>query len=260
MELGIGPICRSNYGDPQVPTSETMLKKALGLLAVADLPQDVVKDILKHKTDARTVCNMLVYYASYHYDNKTEVLKVTGIIRELGYENLATKLETDRTNISITVEESGDFVVRTPHDWGYLREARKVAGSQRLRGKLGGKVVRFPAATQKEMMTILGIFFQGEEASNDQGRFYVAGSTWDELRKLRGEAPPQKSNNGSGIRVVPWGNDRVAAFTPYNANFIAAVKGLRGRKWESKDRCWSVPKGLIDDLKGLVSQHYGVSL
>ena len=153
VELGIGPICRSNYGDPQVPTSETMLKKALGLLAVADLPQDVVKDILKHKTDARTVCNMLVYYASYHYDNKTEVLKVTGIIRELGYENLATKLETDRTNISITVEESGDFVVRTPHDWGYLREARKVAGSQRLRGKLGGKVVRFPAATQKEMMT-----------------------------------------------------------------------------------------------------------
>ena len=112
-------------------------------------------------------------------------------------------------------------------------------------------------------MTILGIFFQGEEAANAQGRFYIVGCTWDDLRKLRGETAPTASTSftaTSGIRVVPWGQDRFAAYTPYNANFIADVKSLRGRKWESGDRCWSVPKGMVDDLKALVVQHYGVTL
>ena len=41
-------------------------------------------------------------------------------------------------------------------------------------------------------------------------------------------------------------------FTPYNAEFVARVKNIGGRRWNSAERCWMVPESEIETVRGIM--------
>lgn len=45
--------------------------------------------------------------------------------------------------------------------------------------------------------------------------------------------------------------------TPYNADFVTAVKGVDGRRWDGYDKCWTVPGESRQSVIDLIRQHYG---
>lgn len=50
----------------------------------------------------------------------------------------------------------------------------------------------------------------------------------------------------------------IVARTPYNANFVADVKAIPGRKWMAVEKCWAVPEGEEDTLRQLVCKYFEV--
>lgn len=52
--------------------------------------------------------------------------------------------------------------------------------------------------------------------------------------------------------------DAAYIYTPYNADFVKAVKGLGGR-WVSENKCWRVNAQIIDNVREAMEQAYGRS-
>lgn len=46
-------------------------------------------------------------------------------------------------------------------------------------------------------------------------------------------------------------------FTPYNAEFIAAVKNIGGARWDKEHRAWSIPSEAIDQARDIMRRVYG---
>lgn len=50
---------------------------------------------------------------------------------------------------------------------------------------------------------------------------------------------------------------RFAAKTPFNKDFVAAVKDLEGRRWDADAKVWTVGADQADALRALVEQFFG---
>ena len=46
-------------------------------------------------------------------------------------------------------------------------------------------------------------------------------------------------------------------FTPYNAEFIAAVKNIGGAHWDREHRAWSIPAEAIEQARDIMRRVYG---
>ena len=294
VELGIGPICRSRYTkNVPTPTAE-QLATALGLVQVANFPMHVTQAILSHKKNARKVNNLLVKWASANYRDRDIVLSVTPIVRALGYEALANKLESDRSVVSVVtvdasklnsyIPQSNTLHVKGPFDWDTQKEFRTIPGARYQRyGRDKGWYMEPKCA--ELALAILGQYFDGELCSvdetdedtldwNPKAKKAVAltKTTAAQVQVIRDALfPPAPSNgngnnggrktttNGKSIEVVVE-NGRVLTFTPYNTAFISDVKALRGRKWHPDRKCWSVPSDKDAAIRQLIQTHYGVAV
>lgn len=49
----------------------------------------------------------------------------------------------------------------------------------------------------------------------------------------------------------------VNVYTPYNQDFVARIKQIGGRKWNSADRCWSVPETEVDAVRQHMMDVFG---
>ena len=58
---------------------------------------------------------------------------------------------------------------------------------------------------------------------------------------------------GSEIKLVRVGPGRICAKTPFNADFIKAVKSVPGRVWVGHQKVWCVPEDKIDHLVAALS-------
>lgn len=52
-------------------------------------------------------------------------------------------------------------------------------------------------------------------------------------------------------------DDRAYLETPYNANFVAAVKQIGGARWDRDRRAWSIPAEAIDQAREIMRRVYG---
>lgn len=52
-------------------------------------------------------------------------------------------------------------------------------------------------------------------------------------------------------------NGMAKIFTPYNAEFVAKVKQVGGRKWNAAERCWEVPESEVDTVRGYMMDIFG---
>lgn len=51
---------------------------------------------------------------------------------------------------------------------------------------------------------------------------------------------------------------RASIYTPFNRDFVAAIKSnIGGRKWDSDERCWTVPEESLSEVRKIMMDVYG---
>lgn len=52
-------------------------------------------------------------------------------------------------------------------------------------------------------------------------------------------------------------NGRANIYTPYNPQFVRAIKQIGGAKWNPAQKCWSIPEAAIEAARGIMTDVYG---
>ena len=50
---------------------------------------------------------------------------------------------------------------------------------------------------------------------------------------------------------------RASVFTPFNRDFVAAIRNVGGRKWDADDKCWTVPEEALPEVRKIMMGIYG---
>lgn len=276
VENGIGPVCGAKYySDAHVPT-DTQILEATGALAASNLPDGVVDSILESMDagNVRKASNMLVFYASAHYDERDVVLDVAAIIRDFGYAVLADKLEEDRTVLSIRLELDEVQFGLSKMNSTLRVEFKKIPGLKSNLSKSGGKHrMTCPAESLRFLEAVLGFHFGGQLAAVHPGVFGADcyriqpvprkryGEMMSFMRPAPGPAAPA-SNKGGAVRIRPITGGRFEFWGPYSASWLDDMKrkvpNWRDRKWTGS--CWVFEGTVKAAVKDLAARHYGVML
>ena len=267
VEHGIGPTCSRRYYSPlHVPTDDNV-RDALGHLAAAGLPDDIVDAFLavvdNNHVNARTGCNLLIKWASAHYNERDLVLGCAKIIRALGYVELADKLENDRTaaTIYILADKVEAYIpdkYTLERDMKGIPKADRMTESDGTPTKLGHKVGWvFPLAQLPHFEAVLGVHCGGELACGTKGVTIIARKRKADVMAFRFKLKSAPTVGGV-VQLVPTPTGRVEVYSPYNQAFIDALKASipKGdRLWTG--RCWTVSSIFREVLRNLVFAHYG---
>lgn len=280
VEHGIGPICSRRYYNPQHVPTEKMVREALGHLQVSGLPDYIIDAFLRLVNDkrrnARKGSNLLVYWASCHYQDREEVFKCSRIIRALGYTELADKLEVDRTVARI--ENKGSYLlVYTLNRRNLKKDLRLIPGIEPLLDdtehprKLGRKIGwKIPVEEKDHLLTVLGVHCGGDMVCSDTGVETVEKKTWRHLLAFRNKASNVEdvSDKSKGCTiclskaVYKYYSKKVyEVYTPYKVGFKEELKRevpYGQRSWTGK--CWIVTQPYLDAVKSLVSKHFGARM
>ena len=46
-------------------------------------------------------------------------------------------------------------------------------------------------------------------------------------------------------------------YTPYNADFVAKIKNIGGRKWNAAEKCWTIPESEIETARKYMTEVFG---
>ena len=272
VEWGIGPICSRRFYNPLHVPSRDDLETALGMLATSGLPDFVIDDFLKFsdKEDARKASNVLVYYASCHYEDRNEVFKCSNIIRALGYVQLADKLELDRTSASITLTASGDLEAFLPDKYTINQDLRIIPGvclltdANEHRVKRGHKLGwTFPASQEAYLMAVLGVHLGGDLMCGTHGIRTIPRKRWQDVQAFRRPAPtmvvaPPVQPGASAGWIVTSG-PFLEVRTPYNEAFKEELKATvtyKDREWTGS--CWRVLATKRSQVEALILKHFGI--
>lgn len=273
VETGIGPICSKRFYDPlHTPTPE-MVASALGHLQASDLPDTITDAVLAKQAHAREACNLLIYWASAHYEVREIVFKCSRVIRAFGYVKLADKLEEDRVKVSLKTALADPthtepcLVATLPYKGAFQADAAWVPGHGRLPEE--GRKVRwtFPLAQRRMVDTLLGFHFGGELAFGDLGLYdmpTVSRQALDAvLAPFKSPARPSAATTPAAVRIVNNGSMLVEFWSPYNPKWVEEFKSTvdwQDRVWDPRAKCWRVRLKHIPALKTLALKHFGVQL
>ena len=50
---------------------------------------------------------------------------------------------------------------------------------------------------------------------------------------------------------------RASVFTPFNRDFVAAIRNVGGRRWDADDKCWTVPEESLPQVRQIMMDVYG---
>ena len=66
----------------------------------------------------------------------------------------------------------------------------------------------------------------------------------------------QSEVNMCNIKVIVK-DGRASVFTPFNRDFVAAIRNVGGRKWDADDKCWTVPEESLPQVRQIMMDIYG---
>ena len=278
VEHGIGPTCSDKHYDPLHRPTQKMVQGALGLLAVSELPDHIIDGFLRlvnnDHENARLGSNLLVYWASCHYDNRAEVFKCSAIIRALGYTVLADRLEIDRTAAHV-VSTGTEVVAYVGSKDRFEKDMTFVPGAVKDKSsKVGSKTKwTIPLAEKDHFLCVLGVSYGGKLGcgNNPSGRsqrvWTIPPKRWSDLRVFRQPKTAPAPTSSGGTPTFQPGNiclnlapgNTLEVKTPYNASFVKALKDAvpyRDRKWDGDRRIWHVRASYFTAVTALIGQHY----
>ena len=263
MNRGMGPICSKKYYTlDYVPTNDEWMM-ARGMVAMGNMDTDF-KEIFLNAPDPRTASNLLVKWASKHYDQRKVVMDCAEVVRALGFPVLAKKLEADR--VTVTAYKDGAFYhIAIPYMSKCQTDLAYIDGAEE--GDKDGRryTWKVPTADKVHLMAILGYHFGGkllyEAEDSDPGSartiHVIPKAAFHQIQACR-----SGDTQGAGnCRMVPDG-DWMSVFTDYDVNFVADIKGLpwKDRKWDRTVKCWRVKTKHKADVLRMIKAHYGVDL
>lgn len=109
VQWAMGPICRPRYitnTNVVIPhrTREEALNAFWGHVALANLDRDLENYLFSNENDFQMMCNIITAYCSFvtsQKDGHAKIVKLAPAVRDLGYGNLADRLEEDRCKILV---------------------------------------------------------------------------------------------------------------------------------------------------------------
>lgn len=280
VEQGIGPICSSRYYNPLfVPTDDQVLN-ALGWLTTLAmqniLPGVLYETIRAYQNDARKACNILIYWASAHYEDREKVLGCAQVVRAFGYIELADKLESDRSQVHLFPDPNNgsQYIIRISRPSVSLKTDLTRLTSAAYTGREDHKeVFTFPKDKLAQVETIIGAYFGGELAATKAGCFgapqngvvKIPKRSMSEVYALRN---PGQSNKlcqaaqfgGKGVvEIEDHDTQNIRFRSPYNGGWLAEFKKVipkRDTRWSGS--YWIVAKCHLQVVKNLAERFYGV--
>jgi len=235
--------------------------------------------IVKHK--AREANNILIYWASAHYDQRDEVFRCSQIMRALGYVTLADKLEIDRTTVSIKTK-TDHLEAFVPQQTKFLITLRQIPGAHPLdpEQKQGHKVGWYiPMTEEHHLMAVLGVYFGGALMLTSREIVKIPHASWATVWAIRNPPPVQNpapqggnpnddfyqelSEEPTVVSVRNLGDGWVGTHTPYSAKFVDDLKARIQspyRRWDQINRRWLVLATQLPLLREIIAQHYGVQV
>lgn len=54
-------------------------------------------------------------------------------------------------------------------------------------------------------------------------------------------------------------NGKAKVYTPYNSDFVKAIRQVGGAKWNPADKCWETPESAVDAIRRIMTKVYGHS-
>jgi len=287
VQLHIGPVCRSRYGyDDEPEITDTMRATAMGMVAALEqtgvMDPLVSKYIVANRTNGRMMNNILVAWASIHYNEKSKVLAVTPIIRALGYWRLAGKLEWDRSVVQLRIDKTtGILEVYTPKNYTYTRDLKETLPlAVKVFNDNGNfKAWQAKASDQQTVMALLSLHFAGKTYHDGEGVMEIPRGlpfpphveterqARRDRRMARRHPQAQVKQVSNDHRIERYrlsnGDWELRVFTPYNAGFVGDVRKVSRRRWISRDHYWAF-RGTTGEfkrlaqLKDMIFKHYNV--
>ena len=66
----------------------------------------------------------------------------------------------------------------------------------------------------------------------------------------------QSEVNMCNIKVIVK-DGRASVFTPFNRDFVNAIRNVGGRKWDADEKCWTVPEEALPQVRQIMMEVYG---
>lgn len=57
--------------------------------------------------------------------------------------------------------------------------------------------------------------------------------------------------------VLKSSEGRTEIYTPYNPDFVSEIKRIGGARWNSTNKCWTVPEAMTDAVREIIKSVYG---
>ena len=274
VQTSIGPICSKKFYAPSHIPTEEQVQTALGLLALSNLPDNVIdafiKEVNNDHNNARKGCNVLIYWCSANYENRAEVFKCTSIMRALGYTELADKLEIDRSVASI-IDNGDHFVAFTQMKGGFERDMTRIPDVKKLDGqKKGSKQGWYvPKSQEAYFLCVLGFYYPNQLACGSRGIFTIPRKSYGDLMYFRRPPRPVQqtltpnptSSSVTGKVSLTITTDSIEIYAPYNDNFKNELKKVIpfvDRNWTGS--CWKVRPSYVNVVKQLIQTHFQVTI
>lgn len=253
VQLGIGPICSSRYYKLSHEPTPKEVKVALGIVVAAKHLTDNVKEALrslKRKGDFRTFANLLVKWASAHYDQRDVVLDCADAVEALGFTEMAERLRMDRSPVYFGTdpEDANRFLVafKGSKAWAMVNDIRRYLTLtpttwKRSDAKGFGNRDRFSFErtdrNEQLVKCLLSVHFGGQQATIEgKGLKTIPRASHQDFRDLLNppapNAPPAQPVAGAGL--VSQVNGHIEVRSPrYDARFVAGIKALpyKDRRW-----------------------------
>jgi hypothetical protein len=266
VERGMGPVCSAKYYEIEHVITDEMVAHALGVVATSNL-DPAVKMTAKHlKSRPREFSNVLVKWASAHYDQKEVVFDVADAVAALGFTALSARLREDRTKIHLRKHPTNPnlLTVHTASSWNFGANMSRVPNARRTQkaGRYHGW--EFPATSESVVRIILGHCFPGWWATLLGSVERVMDLGYSEVRKalasLTAPVSPKVEINGDPVaKIIRVSQDgSLEIHTPrWNGDWLDAFKKVvppRKRRWTGS--YWTCAPSYKAEVVKLVEAHY----
>jgi hypothetical protein len=215
VEIGMGPVCRKKHGY-NVEVGE----------------------------DARKQANVIIHYLAcerFPADLAEKLAELEG----LGFQRLVAILMKRKSAAQVTVSADATvFEVRSKYDVEFVNALRAISG-RRWNGE--AKCWTIPVHKVGSLYAALRGCYAGKLVVIADKPVGI--DTLPVMGDLPAPDAPADAPKLAAPKIrLSESRGWVSARTPYDAGFVARVKAIRGRQWDSMSKCWLVPAGRRNEL------------
>lgn len=267
VQVGLCPSCREEY---LTQDSGGNLQRAWGIIAISNLPQEILNRLFSVSQDAQKMGEILLRWGAAKHSRG---LLCGQVLRELGYTHLATEIsKLFFREISLKRENSKALQLYCPYNQNFILSLRQFPGVLSRREKETHKFICWvvPEKLKPELLELLRFFFPHEVLTDDRGYHTYLDSNPELTHEDILRAAKQRLIEADHRFLVRRVGDTLVVKTPYNGDFVQQLKAMipyEDRSWNPRKKisqeaswisCWEVGIDYEDQVVDLIRKIYNV--